>query len=460
MTSIRDFEHPEASMAGVSAAMFAGMMARTADIALLLDAGGMVRDVAFGMSDLANAGLGRLVGEPLIDLVTTESRGKIEALLAGSSPASRWRHVNLPVPNGDDVPISLQAFGLGGGRALVVGRDERQGAAVQRRFIDAARELDRAQARQRQADLRFRTMLTLSDLAVLTIDGDTLQMLDISPSAQAILGDASAGQSFVGLFERAEAEPVRDALVRLMASGRIADFAATLRRHAAPIAMQAALFRHEGERRILVRLLDADAAVPDRTGDMFAGLPHGLVIADARLQIESANRAFADLAQLSLVENAVGQPLDRFLGRGGVDTGILIAALREEPLVRGFASLVTGSHGAVSDVEVDAVRLAGDHYGFLFRLGGPDRRARALEMQDRAGLAGRVTDVVGRVALKDIVRDTTDVIERLCIQTALELTDNNRAAAAEMLGISRQSLYGKLARYGIGHADAGDQTAD
>ena len=60
-----------------------------------------------------------------------------------------------------------------------------------------------------------------------------------------------------------------------------------------------------------------------------------------------------------------------------------------------------------------------------------------------------MTEVVGRVSLKEIVRDTADVIERLCIETALGMTDNNRAAAAEMLGISRQSLYAKLARYGI-----------
>ena len=41
------------------------------------------------------------------------------------------------------------------------------------------------------------------------------------------------------------------------------------------------------------------------------------------------------------------------------------------------------------------------------------------------------------------------MIEKMCIQSALELTQNNRASAAEMLGLSRQSLYIKLHRYGI-----------
>ncbi len=47
------------------------------------------------------------------------------------------------------------------------------------------------------------------------------------------------------------------------------------------------------------------------------------------------------------------------------------------------------------------------------------------------------------------MREATDVVERLCIKTALELTDDNRASAAEMLGLSRQSLYVKLRRHGL-----------
>ncbi|MGA0800453.1 MAG: helix-turn-helix domain-containing protein, partial [Steroidobacteraceae bacterium] len=59
----------------------------------------------------------------------------------------------------------------------------------------------------------------------------------------------------------------------------------------------------------------------------------------------------------------------------------------------------------------------------------------------------------GRVSLKELVRESTDVIERLCSEAALDLTADNRASAAEMLGLSRQSLYVKLRRYGLGDLD-------
>ena len=58
-------------------------------------------------------------------------------------------------------------------------------------------------------------------------------------------------------------------------------------------------------------------------------------------------------------------------------------------------------------------------------------------------------ELVGSATLKDIVSETTEVVEKMCIETAVDLTRNNRVAAAEMLGLSRQSLYVKLRKYGL-----------
>ena len=62
---------------------------------------------------------------------------------------------------------------------------------------------------------------------------------------------------------------------------------------------------------------------------------------------------------------------------------------------------------------------------------------------------------MGRVPLKHIVGETTDLSEQLCIETALRTTSDNRASAAQMLGLSRQRPYVKLRRHGIG--DLGDE---
>lgn len=64
-----------------------------------------------------------------------------------------------------------------------------------------------------------------------------------------------------------------------------------------------------------------------------------------------------------------------------------------------------------------------------------------------------LTQRLGRAPLKTLVSETVGLIERHYIEAALESTSGNRSAAAKMLGLSRQSLYMKLARYGIGTED-------
>jgi len=58
--------------------------------------------------------------------------------------------------------------------------------------------------------------------------------------------------------------------------------------------------------------------------------------------------------------------------------------------------------------------------------------------------------LVDSIPLLELVRDSSGLIERHCIEGALERVHGNRTAAAEILGMSRQSLYAKLSRYGIG----------
>lgn len=133
-----------------------------------------------------------------------------------------------------------------------------------------------------------------------------------------------------------------------------------------------------------------------------------------------------------------------------------MANLREHGTVRRFSSIMRDDLGGSETVEVSATRIQGERgsvFGFSIR---ETMRNDAMAPTLPTGsptTAAQFTDLVGRVPLKDLVRDTADIIEKLCIEAALKLTDNNRASAADMLGLSRQSLYIKLRRYGITEPD-------
>ena len=180
--------------------------------------------------------------------------------------------------------------------------------------------------------------------------------------------------------------------------------------------------------------------------------PDGFVVIGADGRIITANAAFVDLAQLASEEAARGESLDRWLGREGVDLDVLIANLRQRGSVRLFSTILRGEYGASADVEVSAVAVTNggqNCYGLAIRNVG--RRVAPAEPQgDWPRPVEHLTELIGRVSLKELVRQSTDVIERLCIEAALKMTGDNRASAAEMLGLSRQSFYVKLRRYGLG----------
>ena len=179
----------------------------------------------------------------------------------------------------------------------------------------------------------------------------------------------------------------------------------------------------------------------------------GLVITQFDGRVVRANPAFLEMAQLTSVEQARGELLDRWLGRAGVDFNVALANLRQNGSIKLFATSMRGEYGAIADVEVSAVAMTADDNkpGFGFAIRNVEKRLSATPSSARElpRSMAQLTEMIGRVPLRDLVRETTDVIEKLSIEAALELTGDNRASAAEMLGLSRQSLYVKLRRFGL-----------
>jgi transcriptional regulator PpsR len=115
-----------------------------------------------------------------------------------------------------------------------------------------------------------------------------------------------------------------------------------------------------------------------------------------------------------------------------------------------------GDLGSATEVEISAVSVSTGEQpclGFTIRDISLRLGSESKSSNDVFRSKGQMTELVGRVPLKDIVSETTDLIEQMCIEAALELTGDNRSSAAEMLGLSRQSLYVKLRRFGINVPD-------
>jgi transcriptional regulator PpsR len=185
-------------------------------------------------------------------------------------------------------------------------------------------------------------------------------------------------------------------------------------------------------------------------------MPDAFVLTDKDRRILMANAAFVELAQVASEERLRGEPIERWIGRPGLDVDVLFANLQAHGVLRNFSTVLRGEHGTTEDIDISGVDVSsGARYcfGFCIRAVGLRTGRERLGGRELPRTAEQFADLVGRVSLKNLVRETTDLIERLCIEAALELTKDNRASAAEMLGLSRQALYTKLRRYGLGDLD-------
>ena len=124
------------------------LVAAAGDIALVVDKGGVIRDVSSNDgADSVGQDASGWVGRPWVDTVTIESRGKVEALIrdVAASGVSRRRQVNHHTVAGPDLPIAYTAVRLSGaaGGLVAVGRDMRAIASLQQRLVETQQALER-----------------------------------------------------------------------------------------------------------------------------------------------------------------------------------------------------------------------------------------------------------------------------------------------------------------------------
>lgn len=461
------FRSPKDALGDLDCETVAELVTAATDLILSLDEKGVIRDFACGEEELARVGCERWLGRPWLDTVTHESRPKVEALLRTPPEAGwpRWRQVNHPVDGEPDLPILYRVFRLEGKpRLLALGRDLRAVAALQRRLVDAQQAMERDYARLRHIETRYRLLFQTSSEAILIVDATSQKILETNPAAGRLLAPRlgePVGRGFLEIFAVDSALTVQALLAGIRATGRANTVRARLVDGVEEVLVSVSLFPQGTSSLLLVHLVPSSTAVqplalPEAKARLLAvveSIPDGFVVTGPDGRILAVNAAFLQLAELTAEPQALGESLERWLGRPGIDLPVLTANLRRHGLVRLFTTTVRGEHGTVSEVEITGVAVpTGERPCFGFALRDVGRRL-GRPLRDEHGLprsVAQLAELVGKVPLKDLVRETTDVIERLCIETALEMTADNRASAAELLGLSRQSLYVKLRRYGLG----------
>ena len=451
---------------GLDAAQAATIIGAAGDIALIIDRGGVICDIAIMNTEIERDGAAAWLGQRWSETANNDSRHKIDMLISEAlgAPRSQWRELSQFTPSIDSIILRYTCINLESeNKIIAIGRDDRVASYMHQRLIESQQAVERDYSQLRDAYIaRYLMLFQTSGESFIVVDMKTKRVVESNPSAEQLLagvGPRIVGELFVKLFDGAsqyEAASLLAGAAHSIARTKCAP--ERLISGGQELLVSASSFRQDRAAQCLILLTPTTPRVPGaRAADantlaVMERIPDAFVITDTSMRILNVNAAFLDMTGIATMRQAVGQDLTQFLGRAGLERNVLVDNLREHGSVQSFATVVRNRFEDQEDVEISAVSVADgvpEVFGFGIRRVRRRQGERLLVEQDSRRSVGQLAELIGKMKLKDLVRESTDIVERLCIESALELTKGNRAAAADLLGVSRQSLYSKLHRFGL-----------
>jgi transcriptional regulator PpsR len=369
-------------------------------------------------------------------------------------------------PSGLELPMEYTIVRLGGKAGLVaVGKNLQAVADLQSRLIAAQLAMERDYWKLREIETRYRLLFDASSDAVLLIRAADLHVVEANSHAIRSLGITPTERDFLSELPQEEREAFLALLQRVREQGRAPGVVLHLGPERDAWIVRVSLMTGEPGQIFLLQLARAGAPQPVQSReepvsleDLVERAPDACVVVDAQGIILRVNNAFVELVQMGSESAVVGERLRRWLSQPGADATVLLSSIQRNGTVRLFSSSISGELGTDIDVEISgAGDTDADASVFFVLIRDVSQRMRERKEGSHPGFElMSLTRRVGTMPLQELVRDTTGLVERHYIDAALAMTGGNRTAAAELLGLSRQSLYVKLNRYGI---DEGHQSA-
>ena len=435
------------------------------DITLLLDMDGVIREATVG-SGIAEAGLDAWLGRPWADTVADVGNEKIRRMIedARAGGVSAFRQINQRFPSGLELPFEYTTVALGGRAGLLaIGKSLAAVADLQSKLVSAQQSMERDYWKLREVETRYRLLFQASNEAIILIRATDLTISEANQAAVDALGvDVSrlrddTGVGFLTLVADEDQRAVEAMLVRVREHGKAPGTLLRLGRQREAWTVRASLVVGEPDAFVMLQLVPIGS--PETTmepvtsftlDELVERIPDGLVV-DEQGVIRRANRAFLDMIGASTEGFVAGERLSRWLWRPGADLGVILAHVRKNGAARLLTTTLQSELGGDTEVEISAAGNFDDDPTF-FCLLVRDVGRRMGTIPEGSGLRaalGAVAERVGKTPLRALVQDTVGVLEKHYVRSALDLANGNRTMAADLLGLSRQSLYAKLERYGL-----------
>jgi transcriptional regulator PpsR len=425
------------------------------DITVTLDADGVIQKTilseAFAGEQLEEW-QGRPWGETIDPAIARDVSELIENVRR--SGATSCFNVKQKFPSGLELQMEYTTISLGKRAGFVaVGRNIQTISDLQSRLLIAQQAREKDYWKHREIETRYRVLFEVTNESVLSVNASNMRIVEANQAATKALGLFPGGEFLPDLQPR-DQKSLHAMLDAVRAHGRAPSIALHLGSSHALWTLRAILMSTEAGAFYLFQLAAVGAVTraressgPFSVDNLVRRLPDGFVVMDRAGIIRFANDAFLDLAQTSIENAVVGQKLNRWLSQPGADVEALFGLIHQHGAVKMLTTHLHGELGLTTEVEVSAAgdQDKGSNYFAII--------VRDVTMRLGEGLfpgsspSRSNSEETATQTLEQIVRESTEAIERRNIALALQQSEGNRTIAARRLGLSRQSLHTKLNKY-------------
>ncbi len=428
------------------------------DVTIRLDRDGIIQN-AIVSERIACETLRPWHGRRWAETVAQSALEKLRLMVldAQTTGVSGFTPINQRFPSGLEIPLEYTAVSLGEDRGLIViGRQYHVVSELESRLLATQRAMEQNHWKLREVETRYNVIFNAAIDPVLLIEVDTLRIIDANPAANRTFG-IGPSWNFLNEITAADRAPFLAMMDRAREYGHAPSIILHLGEERRAWIVRTAAVETIDAPSYLLYLTEAgttgrptNAPARPACSPLIKKLPDGFVILDRDGVIVEANIAFLDLVEAGSAELVLGTRLDRWLHNGGTGLTTLLELIRSHGHLKMLPVMLQGEHGSTTRVEISA-GTDGQLIGLMIR--DVSRRIddpNIASFDDAIGAALESwRSTVDHASLPQAVDTMTAIIERHYITEALSQSAGNRKAAAAAVGLSRQSLYMKMLRYGL-----------
>jgi transcriptional regulator PpsR len=457
--------HPDKLFAELSGKELSQIARASADISFVLDDLGSIQNIYSDNKNLSKQISDDLIGKKWSEVVEPDSRKKVQSLLEDASPdtISKFRQINM-VGNDRNIALPMMCAAIkttSNKKIIVIGRDITEVSRLQQNLVSAQKEISQNYLQISQLEERFRSIFEIGTESIVIVKADdAYPIIEMNRNAikQLLLAKNNCiGKSLLSLFPPSELSKA----VNFLKSVQDTDETSTLKTllsNGEATQISATSFINSGISYLLLNLKPLDLAkasslldADSLTVKAIENNAYGFVVCTPEGLILKANKAFNKLSATRGEHDLIGTNIRNYLGPERADFDQMMQSLKGKASAQSCVSSITNATSSIKLVDISAVSVAQPRacIGMIFRQ-VDSRQNKGTRIDKKLVRSSQeLSMLVGKVPLKDILAETTDLIEQLCIKAALDLTQDNRVSASEILGLSRQSLYIKLRKYGL-----------